>query len=214
MRLRVLTTALATGCATTCARAFAAALAISLAGVLVGVLAAGGAGLAYGQTLSAAFQRAIQMPGMFAALVLQGGFTPDPTAVEVEGGGAFEAADLDPACVGTINGEAPDVTLDFSRPRGPLNIYVIADDDTALVVRRPNGTWACDDDTFGVNPHVRLEKPASGRYAIWVATFGAGYPRARVLISENEPRWEEEMGALGPGPEGAPTAEEIGRAHV
>src|SRR5262245_54876899 len=96
--------------------------------VLATLLIAAGAALAQ-TTVPPAFQRAIQMPGMFAGLTLQGGFTPDPTVVEVEAGGAFEAADLDIACSGQINDEAPDITLDFSRPLGPLHIYVVSEED-------------------------------------------------------------------------------------
>lgn len=180
--------------------------------VLAGAAWLGVAAVAGAQPAPLSMQRAAQLPGMFAELVLQGGFEPDPTIVEIEAGGTFEAADLDPSCSGRINAEAPDITVDFSRPVGPLNIYVLSAEDTTLVVRRPNGTWLCDDDTHDFNPLVRLEKPASGRYAIWVGNYtSVAFPTARVLISELEPEWEFDPPMAGEPDFGPPlTPKDVG----
>lgn len=180
----------------------------ALAAVAVTMTLAAGAAHAQGAA-PAGIARAFTAPGMFADLRLEGGFRPD-AEVQVEAGGTFEADALGIDCAGRINAEAPDITLDFTRPAGPLRIYVLSDADTALVVRRPNGTWACDDDTYELNPLVTIEKPASGRYLIWVATLENGFPPARVLISESEPRWER--GGAPPLAGEAPpvTAEQLG----
>ena len=114
---------------------------------------------------------------------------PDPTVVEVDAGGTFDAQILDTFCFGRITYDTPDITIDFSRPEAPLHIYVLSEADTTLVVRLPNGSWLCDDDSDGLNPSVRIEQP-SGRYAIWVGVIDdEQYPPATVLISEREPDW-------------------------
>ncbi len=133
-----------------------------------------------------ALRGAIGEPGMFAELELAGGFGEEQVAVEA--GGTFPADEIDFGCFGNINPEAPDITLDFTRPGPVLNIFVRSDADTALVVRAPDGTWLCDDDTLDLNPLVQIEFPASGRYRIWVGTLEAGFPEAVVVLTEGTPR--------------------------
>lgn len=133
-----------------------------------------------------ALRAAMGEPGMFAELELAGGFGEEQVAVEA--GGTFPADEIDFGCFGNINAEAPDITLDFTRPGPVLNIFVRSDADTALVVRAPDGTWLCDDDTLDLNPLVQIESPVSGRYRIWVGTLEVGFPEAVVVLAEGAPR--------------------------
>jgi len=128
-------------------------------------------------------------PPLYAALELSGNFDPDPVTVEVEAGGDDDAASLGAGCSGRIGTDAPDVTIRFSNPVRPLILYVLSEADTTLVVRRPNGSWACDDDSHGLNPMVTLAKPASGEYAVWIGLHGDGFAEATLHVSEFEPDW-------------------------
>jgi len=132
----------------------------------------------------------VDADGLYGTLSLEGGFLPDPVVIELEAGGGFDASALGGECVGFINESSPDLAFDFSSPTAPVNIYALSDADTTLVVRTPSGQWLCNDDTHGLNPLVRLAKPAPGRYAVWVGTFTPGqFPQAELRLSEFDADW-------------------------
>ena len=60
----------------------------------------------------------------------------------------------------------------FTQTAQCVAISTTSDADTTLAVRAPNGEWLCNDDSNGLNPMVSWEHPRSGRYQIWVGTFG------------------------------------------
>lgn len=132
-----------------------------------------------------------QEPGSYGDLELTGGFLPDPHAVQLVAGGDFDASSLGSGCVGQIAADAPDISLQFSQPQQPLNIYAISESDTTLVIRAPNGQWLCNDDANDLNPLVTIPKPVPGRYAIWVGAYSGGYESAQLYISELEPIWNQ-----------------------
>jgi hypothetical protein len=122
----------------------------------------------------------------YGTLNLRSGFTPDPAVVRVQSGGSLDARTIDSTCAGFITA-APDVRLVYSAGSLPLIISVASGADTTLVVNGPDGRWYCDDDggVNGMNPQVRFNRPASGRYEIWVGTYGRAALRdARLNISE------------------------------
>lgn len=124
--------------------------------------------------------------GAYGTVTLRSGFEPDPHDVNVDAGGTIDASTINSDCIGMI-AERADVTLRYTRGDLPLIISVTSDADTTLVVRAPNGQWSCNDDgEFGLNPSVRFDSPRSGRYQIWVGTFGsdAGNPPSVLHISE------------------------------
>lgn len=115
------------------------------------------------------------------------GFTPDPHIIDLRAGGSINANVVDDSCRGFI-ATAPDFSVTYTAGTNyPLIISVAADTDTTLVINDPNGNWICDDDggTQGLNPSLRFDAPSSGRYDIWVGTYGntASQP-ARLHISE------------------------------
>ena len=123
----------------------------------------------------------------FGTLNLTTGFTPDPQVVAVRSGGSIDAESISPDCNGFIS-NAPDVRLVFSAGSSlPLVISATSSADTTLVINGPDGEWYCDDDggNEGLNPSVRFDSPASGRYEIWVGTYGnSSLQPAELHISE------------------------------
>lgn len=123
--------------------------------------------------------------GTFGQLQLNAGFTPDPHIVTVNAGGPIDVSTVSNGCQGFI-AERPSFTLRYRKGDFPLFIGVVADDDTTLVVKGPNGQWRCDDDSGDdLNPVINWEEPRSGRYQIWVGRFGTGdLVPAQLYISE------------------------------
>jgi hypothetical protein len=122
----------------------------------------------------------------YGTVALRTGFTPDPRVINVRSGGSIDASTLSPSCAGFIS-SAPDVRLNFTAGSLPLIISANSSADTTLVVNGPNGEWYCDDDggQRGLNPSVRFNNAQSGRYEIWVGTYGgATLQRAQLHISE------------------------------
>jgi hypothetical protein len=122
----------------------------------------------------------------FGTVNLRTGFTPDPQVVAIRSGGEINAQTVSSACAGFIS-SAPDVRLNFTAGSLPLILSVAANADTTLVVNGPDGRWYCDDDggVNGTNPMVRFNAPQSGRYEIWIGTYGnASLQPGQLYISE------------------------------
>ena len=72
-------------------------------------------------------------------------------------------------CVGFVAPSAPDAVVEWDG--GDLRVWTRAPFDATLAVHRPDGTWACDDDTEGVSPVVQIGGATAGRYAVWLGSF-------------------------------------------
>jgi hypothetical protein len=115
---------------------------------------------------------------------LNNGFTPDPHRVNLTAGGSIQASSAAQDCSGVV-AAAPDYQITYSAGSLPLVIRTDSSNDTTLLVNGPGGEWYCDDDSGdGSNAQVRLSKPASGVYDIWVGTFGSSTASASLLITE------------------------------
>ncbi len=123
----------------------------------------------------------------FGEIRLSAGFTPDPYRRELTAGGGIDAyteTDLPGSCVGKITA-APDFEVSYEAGSLPLVFRVRSNTDTTLIVNGPDGSWSCDDDSWGDgDPEVRFAKPRSGTYDIWVGTFGDATAPATLLITE------------------------------
>lgn len=122
----------------------------------------------------------------YGTVNLRAGYTPDPHVVAVRSGGNIDASRVGSNCRGYISA-APDVRLVYSSGSYPLIISASSSSDTTLVVNAPDGSWHCDDDggVNGLNPSIRFNNPGSGRYEIWVGTYGTSDTRpAQLHISE------------------------------
>lgn len=127
-----------------------------------------------------------------AAFVLTGGFDPDPQRYEVVPGGTLQISDGDTGCVGYLDPTRPHLQFDLSAPRASLGIVVAGVTDTTLLVRDPEGTWHCSDDSEflgDLNPALELVEPVVGRYHLWVGSYERDYsgPAVSVLLTETAP---------------------------
>lgn len=123
----------------------------------------------------------------YETVELEAGFLPDPHVTELTAGGSIEVDE--PGCAYGMVASSPDVDLYYDAGSAPLFIYVIASEDTTLLINGPDGNWVCDDDGFGdLDPIVVLKKPGSGLYDIWVGTYGDDLVSATLYISEVDPR--------------------------
>jgi hypothetical protein len=126
----------------------------------------------------------------YGTVTLRSGFMPDPHVTSLRSGGNVDASSLSSDCRGFISA-TPDVRLVYSSGSLPLIISADARADTTLVVNAPDGSWYCDDDSGsrGLNPSLRFNNPSSGRYEIWVGTYGnSSFEPAQLHISEVESR--------------------------
>ncbi|MGE0179112.1 MAG: hypothetical protein AB7O91_04760 [Sphingomonas sp.] len=124
----------------------------------------------------------------YGTVNLRTGYARDPHVVRVRSGGNIDASRISSRCRGFIS-NAPDVRLNFVAGSSlPLIISAASRADTTLVINGPDGRWYCDDDggRFGMNPSVRFNNVRSGRYEIWVGTYGrrGAYHPAQLHISE------------------------------
>ena len=127
----------------------------------------------------------VNLDPTYGTVNLSAGFSDDPRLVELSSGGQIEASSISSSCRGYI-ANAPDVRLNYSAGSLPLMFSVASSADTTLVINAPNGRWYCNDDgASGLNPSIRFDSPSSGRYEIWVGTFGSSSLRTAILgISE------------------------------
>lgn len=123
--------------------------------------------------------------GTFGRVTLNTGFEPDPHNVTVTAGGPVDATTLTEDCAGRIAAR-PSFSLRYTSGELPLIISATSDADTTLVVRAPDRSWHCNDDTLGLDPAVRFDAPRSGRYQIWVGTFGEESAAAPATLHISE----------------------------
>ncbi len=139
--------------------------------------------LAVTLTLTASLAHA-QTP---ARVSLVTGFTNDPYSVAVTAGGPIDLNGIfGDACRGWVT-EEPSVVLNYQAgDRFGLDLYTLADIDTVLVVREPDGEYWCDDGGGNDGADwVGLKSPTTGDYAIWVGVFSRGTSGPAILnISE------------------------------
>ena len=126
------------------------------------------------------------LPAIFGDIVMSPGFENDPYVVDLQAGGP-QAAEYASAsyCRGFVS-SAPDVRLEYESGGEELFLSVLSEADTTLVVLKPDGSWACDDDRRDFNPGLVFENPDVGIYQIWVGTYvqASAGSAARLSVSE------------------------------
>src|SRR5262249_10313173 len=104
---------------------------------------------------------------------------PDPYVIPSSlGGGEIDVGEKDKACPGSYEA-LPSFGFLLPQPTVYLRIFFVADDpkaDAALIVRMPDGTWYCDDDS------LRSKQPivdvignfSTGGVSVWIGSFTPG----------------------------------------
>lgn len=120
-----------------------------------------------------------------APLSLGPGFAPQPTTQTGMALGVTDASTLNPSCIGLIPSE-PQHTVNVTAPIPNLRIMVNSyGADTTLVVRLPDGSYRCNDDTDGLNPLV--EGPvAVGAVQVFVGAYSTDSAGTRYTIGFTE----------------------------
>lgn len=109
----------------------------------------------------------------FAPVNVAPGFVPDPMVVSGTSGGAESATSLGSGCIGFI-ATTPDHFLQVGGAGIPsLRVMAKSETDTTIVVRRPDGTFMCNDDSDGFNPMVEGNFPP-GQYRVWIGSYAQG----------------------------------------
>ncbi len=115
---------------------------------------------------------------------LDAGFAPDPFTIDLQAGGPIRVS------VGGVKAhvsKAPDFSLQYTAGNAPLAFTVKSVGDTTLLINLPDGTWVADDDSGGgLDPLIRVAKPATGRYDIYVGTYQKEIVAATLHISAGE----------------------------
>jgi hypothetical protein len=134
---------------------------------------------------SPALAQDLSLPPTFGSVNLEAGFLPDPFVKLLIAGGPVKTA---LAGVKAHIAEAPDFQLYYTAGIYPLTITVESAADTTLLVNLPDGTWIADDDGGGnLNPLLHFKNPQSGRYDVYVGTFGKANAKANLIITELNP---------------------------
>lgn len=150
------------------------------------ILLAFAASVILGATTTTA--QSIALEPLFGSVHLTGGFEDDPHTVSLVAGGTNEVSNTIGTCAfGGWVADAPDYNLHYTATDGgwTLSIGAISDGDTIILVNLPDGSWACDDDSFeDLDPILSFSNPQSGLYNIWVGTVGEDTEPAELVITE------------------------------
>lgn len=119
----------------------------------------------------------------YGAVALQAGFEPDPFVKPLVAGGPI-ATRL--GGVQAFVARVPDFQLVYTAGKYVLTIHVESAADTTLLIHLPDGSWVANDDGPNTrrNPLLKFTKPPSGRYDIWVGTYGKAPAPATLKITE------------------------------
>jgi hypothetical protein len=125
----------------------------------------------------------------FGTFELAAGFLPDPRAESVVSGGSVAVRYLGGGCTGYA-AVAPDLRLQWDGAGTLLRFFFIPDEDgdTTLVINAPDGSWHCNDDSFGtLNPTVDFDTGPSGTYDVWVGSYIQGeFVAGTLYVTELE----------------------------
>lgn len=137
------------------------------------------------------------------------GFTPDPIRIEVTSGGSLDvsAMNLAPGCTGFATA-SPDFNFTLSAADAFLRVFMDAgNEDTTLIINRPDGSWVCADDVYGVNPSIDFANAAPGVYNVWVGSYRSNV-RARGTLGITELRnvHPGQLSGVGSAPTPQPAA--------
>jgi hypothetical protein len=133
---------------------------------------------------------------------------------EASGGGENSAVSVDSLgylCVGFIpSAPAARVTVDDTVES--VSVFFNSSTDATLMIFRPDGSYACNDDASAdnLNPMLSFTDVPPGEYLIYVGSFDPLLPVSGTLVITEDPNAAPEMLA-GAIPLETPAAEEEGQ---
>lgn len=119
-----------------------------------------------------------------AAVDLAPGFQPQPRIERGQAGGINQANTLSGECRGNIP-LAPQHVINVTAPIPNLSVLVNCGQDATLVIRTPQGTYLCNDDSEGYNPAI-TQAFGPGRYEIFVGAYNSNSTMAPYAIGFTE----------------------------
>lgn len=117
------------------------------------------------------------------------GFTPAPARFDALSGGDIDvkALRLGDNCLGYAASD-PDFLIELTGAFARITFLIASEADTTLVINLPNGGWACNDDTNGLNPALVFHNAQPGAYRVWIGSYAAeAYDDSALYISEAGP---------------------------
>lgn len=82
--------------------------------------------------------------------------------------------------------EQPNHVMFVTSPQQFMRVFAVSAADSTLVIRRPDGTVVCNDDTYNLNPSVEGGFQP-GMYQIWVGTYRENESRPYQLTVTVDP---------------------------
>ena len=120
----------------------------------------------------------------YGSATLKAGHRHHPLVTKLTAGGSIKTR------LGGVNAyvaKAPTFHLNYKAGQYPLTFRVAAQADTTLLIKLPDGTWIANDDGgAGRNPLIHLPNPRSGRYHVYVGTYGPNPAPARLYIADRQ----------------------------
>ncbi|MCC6001494.1 MAG: hypothetical protein JJU19_11615 [Pararhodobacter sp.] len=107
----------------------------------------------------------------------------------------FSALPIGSYCPGYTGIDAPDLVLTLDAPERQFSLMALSQTDLVMAVRLPDGSWACNDDSYGLNPGITLNDAPAGDYMIYVGTFGQGRSgEFGLFASLGQQNWQDAEG--------------------
>ncbi len=138
----------------------------------------------------------------YGRYVLAPAFAPSPFTRDALSGGDIEVKSLrlGDNCLGYAARD-PDFLIELTGDFKRITFLSASAQDTTLIMNLPNGSWACNDDTNGLNPALVLHNPPPGPYRLWIGSYSAEtYDESVLYVSEAAP---EALPTTATGPDPA-----------
>ncbi len=125
----------------------------------------------------------------YGSHALAPGFAPAPATHDALSGGDInvKSLNLGDNCLGYATSD-PDFLVELTGDFRRITFLIASEEDSTLIINLPNGSWACNDDTNGLNPALVFHNAPPGGYRIWIGSYAAETNDESVLyISEAGP---------------------------
>lgn len=137
----------------------------------------------------------------YGSHALRPGFAPAPAQHDALSGGDInvKSLNLGDNCLGYAARD-PDYLIALTGDFRRITFLVASEADSTLIINLPNGSWACNDDTNGLNPALVFHNAAAGAYRVWIGSYAAEtYEESDLYLSEAGPETLPTT-ATGPDP--------------